>query len=127
MSLQDRFTMSLEINSVKGKRIAEHPYNTYFTEGIFGTTEMSEDALPRGIKRGSLEHVLFITLTVSIDHQREAHSLCENSILRMLNCPSYHRHVISPLSHSENYHHDKFSTVRSFEASYFHAKTRYQG
>jgi len=71
--------MSLEINSVKGKRIAEHLYNTYFTGGIFERTEMPEDALPRGIERGSLEHVLFITLTVSIEYQREAHSLWENS------------------------------------------------
>jgi len=71
--------MSLEINSVKGKRIAERLYNTFFMEGIFERADMPEDALPSGVKKGSLEHVLFITLTVSIEYQREALLLWENS------------------------------------------------
>ena len=44
-------------------------------EGIFGRTVMPEDELPEGVIRGSLEHLLFITLTVTIDYQRDAHEL----------------------------------------------------
>ena len=33
---------------------------------------MPEDILPAGMKKGSLEHLMFITLTVSIDYQRDA-------------------------------------------------------
>ncbi len=43
--------------------------------GIFGVTEMPEDAPPRGVQRGSRQHALFITLTVTIDYQRDAHEL----------------------------------------------------
>jgi hypothetical protein len=43
--------------------------------GIFGRATMPEDEPPPGVERGSLEHVIFITLTVSIDYQRDAHEL----------------------------------------------------
>jgi hypothetical protein len=33
---------------------------------------MPEDVQPAGVERGSLEHILFITLMVAIDYQREA-------------------------------------------------------
>jgi len=36
---------------------------------------MPEDALPAGVVVGSLEHILFITLTAAIDYQRDADSL----------------------------------------------------
>lgn len=47
--------------------------------GIFGRTLMAEDILPRGVVRGSYEHRMFITLTVSIDYQRDADILWEAS------------------------------------------------
>jgi hypothetical protein len=40
---------------------------------------MPEDFIPDGLKRGSLEHILFLTLTVSIDYQRDAPSLWESA------------------------------------------------
>lgn len=40
---------------------------------------MPEDILPKGIHKGSLEHLMFITLTVSIDYQRDAMVLWDNS------------------------------------------------
>jgi len=54
-------------------------------EGIFGCNFMPEDLLPRwgsnlsafGIKKGSYEHLMFITLVVSIDYQRDANQLWE--------------------------------------------------
>jgi hypothetical protein len=36
---------------------------------------MPEDTLPEGVERGSLEHLLFITLTVAVDYQRDANDL----------------------------------------------------
>ena len=41
---------------------------------------MPEDILPKSIHKGSLEHLMFITLTVSIDYRRDAMVLWENSI-----------------------------------------------
>jgi len=37
----------------------------------------AEDILPEGVGGGSLEHVLFITLTVSLDYMRDAPTLWE--------------------------------------------------
>lgn len=45
------------------------------SSGIFGHTTMPEDTLPLGVERGSLEHRMFITLTVSIDYMRDAEAL----------------------------------------------------
>ena len=41
-------------------------------EGIFGHNVMSADLLPRGIRRGSYEHLMFYTLVISIDYQRNS-------------------------------------------------------
>jgi hypothetical protein len=40
---------------------------------------MPENIEPAGIVRGSLEHLMFITLTVSIDYMRDANVLLGNS------------------------------------------------
>jgi hypothetical protein len=47
--------------------------------GIFGKTLMPEDILAEGMMRGSYEHRVFITLTVSIDYQRDADILWKAS------------------------------------------------
>jgi len=44
-------------------------------EGIFGRTDMPEELLPESVKRGSYYHLMFITLTASIDYQRDAEQL----------------------------------------------------
>lgn len=71
--------MSIVIDSERGKKVARLLYNCFFSVGIHGRTGMPEDIIPNGIKKGSLEHILFITLTVSIDYQRDALSLWESS------------------------------------------------
>lgn len=43
--------------------------------GIFLQTEMPESDPPEGVVRGSYEHILFLTMTVSIDYQRSAFQL----------------------------------------------------
>ena len=67
--------LSLKINSKKGKKVAQQLHNCFSTTGILGNTEMPEDILPKGMKKGSLEHLMFITLTVAIDYQRDANAL----------------------------------------------------
>lgn len=53
--------------------------DAFRTTGIHGQKGMPEDLLPAGVERGSLEHVLFITLTVAIDYQREANALWDSA------------------------------------------------
>jgi hypothetical protein len=43
--------------------------------GILGHTTMPEDILPGGVTKGSYEHLMFTTLTVSIDYMRDADAL----------------------------------------------------
>jgi hypothetical protein len=75
---------ALLINSVKAKEVAVIVYEKFNSdEGIFGHNVMPEDFLPTwgsdlsysGIDRGSYEHLLFITMVVSIDYQRNADQL----------------------------------------------------
>lgn len=67
--------MSIVIDSKKGAEVAQLLYDSFTTVGIHGHKESPEDLTPTGVERGSLEHVLFMTLTVSIDYQRDAPSL----------------------------------------------------
>lgn len=71
--------MSVVIDNQRGKKVAELLYNFFSTTGIHGRTDMPEDIIPNNVVRGSLDHVFFITLTVSIDYQRDAPSLWESS------------------------------------------------
>lgn len=71
--------MSIVIDSERGKKVAELLYNSFTIKGIHGRTDMPEDITPNSVIIGSLDHILFITLTVSIDYQRDAPSLWESS------------------------------------------------
>lgn len=71
--------MAIQTDPEKGRRVAEILYNSFSTRGILGKTEMPEDPTPHGVERGSLEHILFLTLTVSIDYQRDAVALWHSS------------------------------------------------
>jgi hypothetical protein len=75
---------SLEIDIDKGKRIANTLFDKFNSdEGIFGQNIMPEDMLwggdllDIGHERGSYEHLMFITMVVSIDYQRDADKLWE--------------------------------------------------
>ena len=63
----------------RGREAAKMLLEAFATTGIHGRTDMPEDTLPAGITKGSREHVLFITLTVAIDYQRDAAQLWESS------------------------------------------------
>ena len=71
--------MSFFIDIKRGQKVARHLYDSYTSTGIHGNKDMPEDEIPAGVLRGSLEHLLFITLTVSIDYQRDANSLWASS------------------------------------------------
>ncbi len=57
-----------------GKRLYD-AFNS--PEGIFGHTNMPEGEPPEGVERTSYEHLMFITMTVSIDYMRDADKLWE--------------------------------------------------
>ncbi len=69
----------LLIDDSRGASTASLLYNAFHKEGIHGKKEMPEDSLPAGVGQGSLEHLYYITLTVTIDYQRDANALWESS------------------------------------------------
>ena len=71
--------MSIVIDNERGKKVAKLLYDSFSTLSIHGKTDMPEDITPNNVVRGSLDHIFFITLTVSIDYQRDAPSLWESS------------------------------------------------
>ncbi len=71
--------MTITIDSGKGNKLAPKLHQLFSTVGIHGNKEMPEDIAPKGLHQGSLEHIMFITLTVSIDYQRDAIALWKNS------------------------------------------------
>jgi len=86
MKLMSVRVNSLIINPEKAKEVAVILYEKFnSTEGIFGHNVMPEDLLPTwgsdlsssGIGGRSYEHLMFITLVVSIDYQRNADQLWE--------------------------------------------------
>jgi hypothetical protein len=78
LSSADSYSL-LELNTRRAKDIAALLWDSFSTSGILGKTEMPEDIAPEGVERGSLEHLLFITLTVAIDYQREANQMWASS------------------------------------------------
>lgn len=67
--------MVLLIDNKRGKEAAGLLYDLFSTVGIHGQNDMPEDIMPEGVIKGSLTHIIFITLTVSIDYQRDASAL----------------------------------------------------
>ena len=66
---------SVNQDTQKGNTIALLLYHAFRNEGIHGQHDMPEDEPPKGVIPESLDHILFLTLTVSIDYQRDAHDL----------------------------------------------------
>jgi hypothetical protein len=71
--------MTIRTDPMRGKELAQILYRCFSTTGILGQTEMPEDIAPKDVIKGSVEHILFITQTVSIDYQRDANLLWESS------------------------------------------------
>lgn len=69
--------MSLAFETDRARNVAKVLHSAFndTPTGIFGYTTMPEDIVPPGMERGSYEHRLFITLTVSIDYMRDAEAL----------------------------------------------------
>jgi len=71
--------MILKADPVRGEQLADLLYHKFQNEGIHGRTDMPEDEPPKGVTRGSIEHLCFITFTVAIDYMRDAPTLWNNS------------------------------------------------
>lgn len=71
--------MLITIDTQKGRAAAKLLYGCFNTIGIFGVKDMPENLLPNNVQRGSLDQILFLTLTVSIDYMRDADVLWNNS------------------------------------------------
>jgi len=67
--------MAVEHHIDQARDVAHILYEAWNSEGIFGTKYMPEDWVPDGVKPGSSEHALFITLTISLDYMRDADHL----------------------------------------------------
>jgi len=72
--------MPIVIDLERGKKVAKLLYNSFTTTDIHGRTGMPRDMVPSSVAKGSLGHILFITLTISINYKRDASSLWESSI-----------------------------------------------
>jgi hypothetical protein len=67
--------MNINIDPDRGRKAARLLYDSFNTQGIHGRNDMPEDILPKGVERGSLDHLLFITFTTTIDYTRDANTL----------------------------------------------------
>jgi hypothetical protein len=90
--------MTVVIDSTRGQKAARLLFDAFSTTGIHSSKEMPEDVLP-DLEFGSLEHILFITLTVSIDYQRDAADLWESG-RKTYNDPTT-RYLFNPKATSE--------------------------
>ena len=71
--------MSVSIDVPKARQAAALLHKAFATSGVHGHTDMPEDIVPHRAERGSLDHLLFVTLTVSIDYMRDADDLWASS------------------------------------------------
>ena len=71
--------MTVELNPDRGRDVGQILFKNWNSEGVFGTRSMPEDILPEGVKPGSPEHALFLTLTVALDYMRDSDKLWEAS------------------------------------------------
>jgi hypothetical protein len=71
--------VTIVTDPVKAAEIVAPLFDAFSTTGILGLVAMPEDKPPSGVTPGSLEHILFLTLTVTIDYQRDAHQLWDSA------------------------------------------------
>ena len=69
------FTLMLATDIDRGRALAKLLHEAFRTTGVHGRTDMPGDVRPMGVERGSLEHILFLTLTASIDYRLDANAL----------------------------------------------------
>jgi hypothetical protein len=107
--------MTMYIDSERGHKAGRRLFQAFRTSGILGRKEMPEDILPIGMQRGSLDHILFITLTVSIDYQRDADALWKASRMTYENKNS--RYLFDPRSLHEHLPRTIISDMQKYHLS----------
>ena len=88
--------MTVILFTDRGNQAAQLLFKAFSTAGIHGRQDMPEDEPPQGVVIGSLEHILFLTLTVSINYQRDAEVLWASS--RRTFADSETRNLFNPKS-----------------------------
>lgn len=68
-------THSLTSDTERNAQLAVLLAKTFESVGILGVKNMPENLVPKGMEPRSLEHILFITLTVTIDRVRDSMTL----------------------------------------------------
>lgn len=71
--------LNLQVHAERGRQLADILIAAFENGGILGHMEMPEDAPPKGVEKGSLEHIRFITMVVALDYQRDANALWQNA------------------------------------------------
>lgn len=107
--------MSITLDSKRGKEVANLLYRSFSTTDIHGRNEMPEDLIPGGTAKGSNGHLLFITLTVSIDYQRDAPSLWESA--RRTFKDSQTKYLFSPKALQETPRRKIISDMQKYKLS----------
>lgn len=78
--------MGLTTNPERTSKIIQILMDWYYgnegkRDGLMSGAVMPESAPPEGMRRGSYEHIMWLTLTVAIDYQRDAASLWNSAKL----------------------------------------------
>jgi hypothetical protein len=86
--------MTLNPDIPRTIKAASDLLNAYYSSNFFNTEEITDYSPPAGVMVGSKEHIIFITLTLSIENTGETPKLwnlsrkaCENDRTRYLFCP----------------------------------------
>lgn len=70
----------LQANPQRTRRIIEELLDWYSVRtGLMKGAELPESKPPEGVTRGSYDHIMFLTLSVSIDYQRSAKDLWDSA------------------------------------------------
>ena len=72
--------MTLKANPVRTSKVIKILMDWYIgkngkREGLMSSVRIKEFSPPEGVQRGSYEHIMWLTLAVSIDYQRDADDL----------------------------------------------------
>jgi len=69
----------LHADMTRAREVAERLLRSAVHRAAYTEAENLANTMPDGIAEGSAEHLLFLTLTISLNYQRDAHALWESS------------------------------------------------
>ena len=106
----------LKTNPERTKKIIEILLDWYKKrDGIFTGSDLPESAPPNGMMVGSYEHIMFLTMTVSIDYQRSAQDLW--NVARISWQDENTRWIFSPAEISKRSHDELVGSLAKHKLS----------